>query len=99
MTTTTIHASGSERMFRAATVVALLIAVAALTLSLVDRPGVTVATGVSGTSTATQAKSMAGLVPGGSVYNDQVPVWHAVPLAALLPGGSVYDGQVPAQAR
>ena len=94
MTTTTINASGSERMFRAATVLALLIAIAALTLAFFNRPGHSVATGTS-VSTA-QVKSMAGLVPGGSVYANQVPAGQPKAMPALLPGGSVYTSQVPA---
>ena len=75
MTTTTVNAAGSERMFRAATVLAMLIAVAALTVALLNRPGVIARTGaVSVTPVpATRVTSMSGLVPGGSVYKNQVP--------------------------
>lgn len=93
MTTTTINAAGSERLFRTATVLALLIAIAALTLALINRPGRTVATGAA--LPATQAKSVAPLTPGGSVYNNQVPATPATSMAALAPGGSVYNNQVP----
>ena len=75
MTTATIDTSGSERMFRAATVLALLIAVAALTLALLNRPSSIGRTGAVAVTAvpATRATSMAALVPGGSVYNNQVP--------------------------
>jgi hypothetical protein len=94
MTTTTINASGSERMFRAATVVALLIAIAALTLAFLNRPGHVTASGAS--ASVAQEKSVAGLVPGGSVYENQVPASQPKSVTALLPGGSVYKSQVPA---
>jgi hypothetical protein len=93
MTTTTINASASERMFRAATLTALLIAIAALTLALVNRPGHAVATGAA--LSTVQESSMAGLVPGGSVYENQVPSAPVTSMAALVPGGSVYGSQVP----
>jgi hypothetical protein len=44
------------------------------------------------------------LVPGGSVYDEQVPtaarsLTTSAPNSALVPGGSVYDEQVPTAAR
>ena len=50
MTTTTINASGSERMFRVATVVALLIAIAAVAMGLQSSAAGQV--GIGGVSTA-----------------------------------------------
>ena len=92
MTTTTISPTRYDRMAKAAAFVALVIAFAALILALADRPFVTTAAAgdrAAGQPHATaQVASQAALVPGGSLYDDQVP-------GTGVGGGGAREDQTP----
>jgi hypothetical protein len=53
---------------------------------------------VPGSALANAMQVRDAYVPGGSVYDSQVPAAAVSGLAAYVPGGSVYDSQVPAAA-
>jgi hypothetical protein len=72
-----------------------LIALAALTATVAAWQLGAFTGATSAARVGTVADSSAANLPGGSIYEQQVPKAASDPLVANLPGGSVYEQQVP----